>query len=286
MENIKGVIQIIHGMCEYKKRYIHFFNYFEKLGFKVEMLEHIHHGERAENPEKAGIFQNDFNKMIEDQINFTKELKEKYKNIPIIIFGHSMGSFIAQEHMKKCNDIVDMYILCGSCYEQKFLWKLGEWASFLLDKIYKNRRATIIRKMIFLNSNKKIKSKYYYNENSWLSRDINEVKKYSEDKYCGFTYSSNFYKEFFIFLNNLYNKNDFEKIRKDIPILIISGDMDPVGLHKKGVLELVNFYREEGFKSLNFRLYKDARHELHNEINREEVFGDIRSWFIKNNIKL
>ena len=62
--------------------------------------------------------------------------------------------------------------------------------------------------------------------------------------------------------------------------------MDPVGLHKKGVLELVNFYRKEGFKNLNFRLYKDARHELHNEINREEVFGDIRSWFIKNNIKL
>ena len=95
MENIKGVIQIIHGMCEYKKRYIHFFNYFEKIGFKVEMLEHIHHGERAENSEKAGIFQNDFMNMIDDQVKFTKELKEKYKNIPIIIFGHSMGSFIA-----------------------------------------------------------------------------------------------------------------------------------------------------------------------------------------------
>lgn len=199
MENIKGVIQIIHGMCEYKKRYIHFFNYFEKMGFKVEMLEHIHHGSRAKNPEKAGIFQNDFNKMIEDQISFTKELKEKYKHIPIIIFGHSMGSFIAQEHLKRCNHIADMYILCGSCYEQKFLWKLGEWASFLLDKIYKNERAVIIRKMIFLNSNKKIKSKYYYNENSWLSRDINEVKNILRINIVGLLIVVIFIKSFLFF---------------------------------------------------------------------------------------
>ncbi len=273
-KNIKGIIQIIHGMSEHEGRYSHFFKYFEERGYKVVMLEHIHHGKRCEEG-KEGIFENDFHKMIEDQTAFTYKMKEKYKNIPYFIFGHSMGSFIAQEHMKKCSDIISGYIICGSCYEQKILWKLGQFASSILDKIYHNKRAVIIRKLIFLNSNSRIKSEYYLNENSWLSRDIEEVKKYSSDSLCGFTYSSSFYKGFFIFLNKLYKKEDFEKIRKDIPILIISGDMDPVGLYGKGVIQLEKFYRNMGFKNMMCRLYKGARHELHNEINREEVFYHI-----------
>lgn len=87
-----------------------------------------------------------------------------------------MGSFIAQEHMKSCWSKIDGYILCGSCYKQPFLWKAGEIASYLLDKLYRNRRAYIIKKLVFLNSNSKTRSEYYYNENSWLSRDIEEVK--------------------------------------------------------------------------------------------------------------
>ncbi|WP_300329448.1 alpha/beta fold hydrolase [Fusobacterium sp.] len=280
-KNIKGIIQIIHGMCEYKKRYIHFIKYFEKSGWKVEILDHIHHGENVRNKEEIGIFKNDFNDMIENQINFTKELKKKYKNLPFIIFGHSMGSFIAQEHMKRCGSLVDGYIFCGSCYKQKFLWSLGEKLSYLLDRIYKNKRANIIRKMIFLNSNGKIKKEYYLNENSWLSRDIDEVKKYSQDKNCGFTYSSSFYKEFFIFLNRLYDKDKFDNILKGKPIFIISGSMDPVGLYGKGVKDLKKFYEKMDFKNIAFKLYKDARHELHNEINRDEVFRDIENWIEK-----
>lgn len=282
MDNKKGVIQIIHGMSEHKGRYSHFFKYFEEREWIVEMEEHIHHGNKKESDEKIGIFQNDFNKMIEDQINFTEKLREKYPDKKIYIFGHSMGSFIAQEHMKKFNKEVAGYIICGSCYRQKMLWNLGKNFSNLLDKIYKNKRASIIRKMIFLNSNKKIKSNNYYNENSWLSRDIEEVKKYSEDKNCGFTYSSSFYKEFFIFLNKLYNKNEFQILNKDLPILIISGSMDSVGLYGRGVRQLERFYKKLNFKNISCKLYKDARHELHNEINREEVFDDIKSWFEKN----
>ncbi|MCI6153455.1 alpha/beta fold hydrolase [Fusobacterium perfoetens] len=282
MDNKKGVIQIIHGMSEHRGRYSHFFKYFEEQQWIIEMEEHIHHRDKKESDEKIGIFQNDFNKMIENQINFTKKLREKYPDKKIYIFGHSMGSFIAQEHMKKFNKEVAGYIICGSCYEQKILWNLGKIFSNLLDKIYKNKRASIIRKLIFLNSNKKIKSNNYYNENSWLSRDIEEVKKYSSDKNCGFTYSSSFYKEFFIFLNKLYNRNEFELINKDLPILIISGDMDPVGLHGKGVRALEKFYKKLNFKNLTLKLYKEARHELHNEINREEVFEDIKKWLEKN----
>lgn len=281
IKNKKGIIQVIHGMSEYKERYNHFFEYFEERGWIVVLEEHIYHGERV-SLDKIGMFKDDFYKIIENQINFTKFLKNKYPNLPIFIFGHSMGSFIAQEHMKVMNNLVSGYILCGSCYKQKFLWKIGKHISIILNKFYKNKRAKIIKKLIFFNFNGKIKSKDYFNENSWLSRDTIEVKKYTENKYCGFAYSSSFYKDFFIFLNKLYEKKDFENIRKNLPILIISGNMDPVGINGKGVKRLENFYDSLGFKNKKYKIYNDARHELCNEINRSEVFKNIENWLDEN----
>ena len=147
-----------------------------------------------------------------------------------------------------------------------------------MNKIYKNRRAHLIKKLVFLNSNSKVKSEYYYNENSWLSRDIEEVKTYCNDDLCDFTYSSSFYSDFFYFLNRLYLPTSFEKINRDLPIYIISGDMDPVGRYGKGVIQLKEFYERLNFKNVQYKLYPNARHELHNEINRDEVFFNIEKW--------
>lgn len=278
MKHIKGVIQVIHGMSEHKNRYKHLFKYFSERGYLVALKEHLHHGHNNVHQEKIGIFENDFDQLILDQINYTKELKEIYPNTPIYIFGHSMGSFIAQEHMKQCYNIVNGYILCGSCYKTPFLWKLAEYLSFFMNKIYKNKRAYFIKKLVFLNSNSKVKSKYYYNENSWLSRDIEEVKNYSNDELCDFTYSSSFYSDFFYFLNRLYISVSFKNIDRKLPIYIISGDMDPVGRYGKGVIQLNNFYKKLNFTNVQCKLYSNARHELHNEINRDEVFFNIDKW--------
>ena len=278
MEHIKGIIQIIHGMSEHKDRYKHLFKYFSERGYLVVLKEHLHHGHNNIDQKKIGIFENDFNQLIIDQVNYTKELKKLYPETPIYILGHSMGSFIAQEHLKLCYNIVDGYIICGSCYKTPFLWKLAEYLSFFMNKIYKNKRAYFIKKLVFLNSNSKVKSEYFYNENSWLSRDIEEVKTYCNDDLCDFTYSSSFYSDFFYFLNRLYLPTSFEKINRDLPIYIISGDMDPVGRYGKGVIQLNNFYKKLNFTNVQCKLYSNARHELHNEINRDEVFFNIEKW--------
>lgn len=278
MEHIKGIIQIIHGMSEHKDRYKHLFKYFSERGYLVVLKEHLHHGHNNIDQKKIGIFENDFNQLIIDQVNYTKELKKLYLETPIYILGHSMGSFIAQEHLKLCYNIVDGYIICGSCYKTPFLWKLAEYLSFFMNKIYKNKRAYFIKKLVFLNSNSKVKSEYFYNENSWLSRDIEEVKTYCNDDLCDFTYSSSFYSDFFYFLNRLYLPTSFEKINRDLPIYIISGDMDPVGRYGKGVIQLNNFYKKLNFTNVQYKLYPNARHELYNEINRDEVFFNIEKW--------
>lgn len=278
MKHIKEIIQVIHGMSEHKNRYKHLFKYFSEKGYIVALKEHLHHGHNNIHQEKIGIFENDFNQLIIDQVNYTKELKKLYPDTPIYILGHSMGSFIAQEHMKLCYNIVDGYIICGSCYKTPFLWKLAEYLSFFMNKIYKNKRAYFIKKLVFLNSNSKVKSEYYYNENSWLSRDIEEVKSYCDDELCDFTYSSSFYSGFFYFLNRLYLPISFKNIDRTLPIYIISGDMDPIGRYGKGVKQLNNFYKKLNFKNVQYKLYPNARHELHNEINRDEVFFNIEKW--------
>lgn len=278
MKHIKGIIQIIHGMSEHKDRYKHLFKYFSERGYLVVLKEHLHHGHNNIDQEKIGIFENDFNQLIIDQVNYTKELKKLYPETPIYILGHSMGSFIAQEHLKLCYNIVDGYIICGSCYKTPFLWKLAEYLSFFMNKIYKNRRAYFIKKLVFLNSNSKVKSEYFYNENSWLSRDIEEVKSYCDDELCDFTYSSSFYPDFFYFLNRLYLPISFKNIDRNLPIYIISGDMDPVGRYGKGVIQLNNFYKKLNFTNVQCKLYPNARHELHNEINRDEIFFNIEKW--------
>ena len=132
MEHIKGIIQIIHGMSEHKDRYKHLFKYFSERGYLVVLKEHLHHGHNNIDQKKIGIFENDFNQLIIDQVNYTKELKKLYPETPIYILGHSMGSFIAQEHLKLCYNIVDGYIICGSCYKTPFLWKLAEYLSFFM----------------------------------------------------------------------------------------------------------------------------------------------------------
>ena len=234
MKNIKGIIQIIHGMSEYKGRYADFINFFKKNGYLVFIQEHKYHGESFFN--NLGLFQDDFKILIEDQITFSKNLRKKYPDIPIYIFAHSMGSFIAQEHMKSCSSIIDGYILAGSSYKPFFLWKFARYFSVIFNKIYKNKRADLIQKIMFLGYDSKFKKDNI--KNSWLTRNISSVKEYNDNPLTGFSYSSSFYKDFFHFLDTLYQKNSFNDIKRNEPILIISGSFDPVGNFETNVIFL------------------------------------------------
>lgn len=277
MENSNGIIQIIHGMSESKERYQDFINFFEKNNYLVFIKEHKYHGKKFIN--NLGIFQNNFNDLINDQILFSQQLRKKYPNIPIYIFAHSMGSFIGEEHMKTSSNIINGYIFAGSSYKPFFLWKFARYFSFLLDKIYKNKKAPLIHKIMFLGYNHKFKKDNL--KNSWLTRNLNSIRNYNNNPLTGFVYSSNFYKDFFYFLDNLYEINSFKNISKNIPILFISGAYDPVGNFKKNVILLKNFYLNLNFSNLKLKFFENCRHELHNETNNIEIFNFILNWIKK-----
>lgn len=225
------------------------------------------------------MFQNDFETLVKDQISFSKQLIKKYPNTPIYIYAHSMGSFIGVEYMKTSSNIISGYIFAGSSYKQFFLWKFARYFSFFSNKLYKNKKSPLIHKLMFLGYDNKFKRDNL--KNSWLTGNLNSVKDYNSNPLTGFIYSSSFYKDFFFFLDTLYNISSFKYIRKNIPILIVSGSLDPVGNFKKNIVPLKKFYLKLGFNNLKLKFFEDCRHELHNEKNNIEIFNYILNWIKK-----
>ena len=167
----------------------------------------------------------------------------------------------------------------GSCSNRPLLYFFGK-SIFKYIILFSNNSRNILNKLLFLGFNVKVKDTTK-NRSSWLSRDPEVVKSFSNDPHCGFTYTPKFYYNFINFLSHLYKIDTFKFIRKDISILITSGEADPVGLYGFGVKKLYDFYKKLNFNNVTLKIYKDARHELLNEINKKEVFNDILSWLNK-----
>jgi alpha-beta hydrolase superfamily lysophospholipase len=271
----KAVIQIIHGMGEHSQRYDHVAKYFNKIGYLVYADDHRGHGYSVDSKEKLGMIKENFTTLVEDEKYLTDFISKTHIDVPIYILGHSMGSFIAQGHMAD-NFLAKGYILSGSCGKRSVETYLGWLLSWLLKIIFNNKRSPFVKKLIFLGYNRKIKNKI--SSFDWLTRRKETVKEYTEDPLCDFTYCSGFYASFLKFLNDLYKRKTFKSTIRSIPIFLISGEEDPVGLYGKGVKKLFEFYMEESFENVRMKLYRGARHEILSEVNCIEVLEDIKKW--------
>lgn len=272
-----GILQIFHGMAEHAERYDDFAGYLNTMGFAVYACDQRGHGRTGEMNKSSCHLDNDgFNGIIEDQKLLSKLIQERNPGIPIYALGHSFGSFVAQEYIKRYGNEISGVILSGSCMMNGPEIKAG-YAAAMLSLIFGRRRPNkILDKLSFSSYNKAIEnpaSKF-----SWLSRDENQVKKYEADSFCGNIMSTNFYYYFFKGLNRLYDADSADKIPKDLPIYIMSGDSDPLGKYGVGVAKLHKWYNTLGIIDLQFKLYQGGRHEMINETNRSEVYQDISSW--------
>lgn len=276
----KGIVQIIHGMSEHSGRYLEFCKFLNKNKYIVVLIDHRSHGKIAYENKKLGLFYDSFQTLIEDQIIISKNIKKLYPKLPLFVLGHSMGSFIAQEHMKIFSHYIEGYIVMGSCGNNKIITKLGKRLFRIISK-FSDKPREIFNDIFFIGCNSKVKEEDK-NKFSWLSRDKTSVDKYIKDPLSGFSYNPNFYYEFLLFLSNLYLKNSFTFLDKTKPILIISGEKDPIGLYGKGVKKIYSFYNNLGCVNLKLILYKESRHEILNEINKNEVYLDILQWVNKN----
>ncbi|XQP55743.1 MAG: alpha/beta fold hydrolase [Mycoplasmoidaceae bacterium] len=270
VKNPKGIVQIFHGMAEHAYRYNDLAKTLNQAGFIVFADDHRAHGKTAKGS-KLGTYKGKdvFYDTLKDEIFFSKMLKDKYK-LPLYILGHSYGSFIAQEYITQCQEY-DKAIICGSALmKNRADVKFGLILAWQLKLLGKDKPAKIIEKINYGNYNKQVKS------GSWLNTDAKEVEKYYADEFNGKPLSRQFYFNMFNAFRHIYKKSSAKKISKTKPLLIISGEKDPVGSMSKSTKNLFAYYKKIGLQNVDLKIYEGARHEILNEPSTKlKVYADI-----------
>lgn len=283
-KNPIGIVQISHGMSETAIRYEYFAKNLTENGYIVYINDHRGHGLTAKTIDNVGYLADSdgFTYLVEDINTLTNIIKEENEDLPIFLFGHSMGSFASQRYIMEYGNNIDGLILSGSNGKHGFILNIAEKIiNYEIKKKGRLHRSKALDSLIFGGNNKKFKSPR--TEFDWLSRDEKEVDKYIEDPFCGVLFTCGFFYDFIKGLQEIEDKENLKKVPLDLPIYIMSGDKDPIGKNGKGVLRLKNRYIKLGVKDVLCKLYEGGRHEMLNETNKDEVIRDILNWINEKN---
>lgn len=276
---IKGIVQIAHGMAETAERYDRLAKRLSNEGYIVYANDHRGHGRTAGQIENLGYLSDEdgFELLVKDIHHLSKIIKEEYPSFPLFLLGHSMGSFAAQRYIMLYPKELSGVILSGSNGKQGIILNAGViMARREIKKHGRKAQSKKLHNLVFGNYNKSFKPNR--TNSDWLSRDNDEVDKYINNPYCGTVFTAGFFYDFFKGLVQVENKKNLPLIPKELAMYIFSGDKDPVGKFGKGAINLYNRYKKYGLKDLELKLYKDGRHEMLNEVNRDKVMDDLIQW--------
>lgn len=282
----KAIVQIAHGMSETAIRYEYFAQKLTKDGYIVYINDHRGHGKTAQTVDNVGYLaeEDGFTCLVKDMNTLTHIIKEENPDLPIYLFGHSMGSFASQRYIMEYGHNLEGLILSGSNGKHGLVLNVGKIiANQEIKKHGRRYRSKKLDSLIFGGHNKGFTPAR--TDFDWLSRDEKEVDKYIEDPYCGVLFTCGFFYDFIVGLKEIESSENLKKVPLDLPIFIMSGDKDPVGKNGKGVLRLRDRYVKLGLKDVSFKLYEGGRHEMLNEINKEEVIENILGWLNEKNSK-
>lgn len=276
---VKAAVQIAHGMMEHIGRYREFAEFLAGQGIYVLGHDHLGHGKTAAAEEDRGYFGDHGGavSVIRDMHRVTIHAQRKYPGVPVFLLGHSMGSFFARRYLTVYKDGIDGVILLGTGAPKEAKVRLGY---LLADAFCRQKGARYRSRMLYNMSlgNYNRKFKPVKTAVDWLSREEKNNRAFTEDPMTDFIFTAGAYRDFFEVILKTEKLEQKGSMRTDLPILILSGSKDPVGEETKGVRRVYEWYDHAGAEDLSIGFYEDARHELLNETNREEVFSDILSW--------
>lgn len=270
----RAVVHIVHGMSEYFGRYEKFARYLADNGVVVIGSDLIGHGRTAPNESEYGHFE-DYNVLVEDQKLLIEVIRRKYRTLPYVIFGHSMGSFIVRSFIMRHGGDVDGAVICGTAGRNKSLG-FGLFVTNLLTKLRGAKHISkFVNKTVFGAYAKAIPGATGF---EWLTKDGDIVKEYVDDKMCGFPFTVKAFNEEFKMLREVTEEGWTESVPLALPILVCAGTEDPVGDNGKGPSECYGDLEDHECCDLSIKLYPGDRHEILNETDRREVWADILEW--------
>jgi len=283
---IKGLVQLHHGLCEHCLRYDRFGSILAENGYILNAYDMRGHGRTAENAvEKGkGMFgkladKDGFIRVVEDLHEITENLKQNYPGYKVINMGHSFGSFVTQGLIEKYGEYTDLCILSGTAGPLAATGAGKVAASIVKFFNGPDKPSPLLKKLAFGAYNKRIKNPE--SPNSWTSSDPFAVQLYDSDKWCQISLTSSFYYDMTNGLSIIHKKSNMKKVPSDLPILFIYGSEDPVGGYGKTIKNLIQIYLANGVQDIEEICYEGDRHEPLNEVNKEEVERDILEWIGK-----
>lgn len=275
---VRAVLQLSHGMAEHIDRYKPLAEYLATSGILVTGHDHLGHGGSIRSEEDLGFFaQPDGNRaVLEDLHSMTTLTKKLYPGVPYFLLGHSMGSFYARQYLCEYGSELSGAIIMGTgCQPKALVLTAKTLCRVLAVFLGWHHRSKFVANLSFMGYNKGLEGR---TDSDWLNRDTAEVDKYIADPKCGFTFTLNAYYSMFTGILRLYDPLLLAQVPKELPLLFLAGDADPVGEQGKGVLRAVQSLKDAGVQNIRCTLYPGARHELLLERNHLEVFANIRNW--------
>lgn len=284
-DDVKAVVVMHHGMAEHSDRYLGFFEDMTSRGYVMFMHDMANHGKSNVNKEETGYFgdKNGYKALIADFKTVFDIAKKEYPNSKIIIAGHSMGSFVARCFTAKFADAgFDGAIYIGTGGPNPAAG-VGDLISKTLAKTKGTKhKSKMIDKLSFGSFNNKFEKRTNFD---WLTKDNEIVDKYIADEMCGFLFTVTGMNDLIHLISISNSKEWYERLDKNLPILITSGEMDPVGDYGKGLDKVYKKLLSTGHVRTTLKLYPNDRHEILNELDKENVYSDIDKWITENVIK-
>ena len=278
----RGGVQIVHGVAEHIGRYHDFASFLAGNGFVAVGDDHLGHGLSVNNDSEVGWFaeKDGWELITRDEKTLRDMMREKYPSVPLILLGHSMGSFMARTYIGYYPDDFDLCILSGTGHTPGAVCRAGRIIARREIRRHGSKyRSATLQRIAFGSYLKGIENPI--GPNDWICRDENVIRAYDADPLCGFSGTAELMYEMMVGLELIGNNSHNMKIRKDLPILMISGSADPVGGWGKGVRAVFDRFRGIGIQDVTIKLYPDARHEVLNELNKQEVWDDVLTWINK-----
>lgn len=274
----RGVCQIVHGIAECVERYENFAEYLNTQGFLVVAEDHMGHGQSVNEGGIRGYFHGGWFTAVEDTYQLLKDTRSKYPHLPYVLFGHSMGSFMARTILIKHPDSgISAAVICGTGWLPDHALPA---AVKILDKVCSKRDTTspspLLQRLMFSGYNRKVEHPRTVYD--WLTRDNKVVDAYIADPLCGFTVSAGLVRDMVTGIRFIQQKSELQKMEKSLPVLFLSGGDDPVGSYGKGVRQAAAAFQKAGMTDITEKIYPLCRHEVLNEINREEIYQDTAAW--------
>lgn len=274
----KAIVQIIHGIAEHVARYDHFARYLNEQGYLVVAEDHMGHGKSICDEVPQGYFKGGWDAAVEDCYRLLTDMKAEFPDVPYILFGHSMGSFLARSILIKHPDSgIDAAVICGSAWMPGAVLQGGKLMSGLLCHGEGAKKPSeTLQNVMFGGYDKRIENKR--TSSDWLTRDESVVDAYEADPLCGFAPTPALANAMMNGLIYIQKAENLKKMKKDLPVYFIAGAEDPVGDYGNGVRKAAEMFIASGMKQVSVRLYPGCRHEIHNELNRDEMYADTAAW--------